>query len=219
MGDVALVPQRDILQRRGDVAAHHAREAGQVLGQHRVALVRHRRRALLARARNIPRPPALRCAADGGFRSRAARSTTAITPSVAKNIAWRSRGITWVETGSTVRPSFSATCASTRGSILAKVPTAPEIAQVAISARAATSRARLRANSACACASFSPKVTGSAWMPWLRPIVGVSLCSIARRLSTASNASRSASSRSAASRQLHGEAGVEHVATTSSPDA
>jgi hypothetical protein len=29
-------------------------------------------------------------------------------------------------------------------------------------------------------ASFSPKVTGSAWMPWLRPMVTVSLCSIAR---------------------------------------
>ncbi len=27
----------------------------------------------------------------------------AITPSVAKNIAWRSRGITWVETGSTAQ--------------------------------------------------------------------------------------------------------------------
>ena len=33
----------------------------------------------------------------------------AITPRVAKNIAWRSRGMTWVETGSTVRPIFSAT--------------------------------------------------------------------------------------------------------------
>ena len=58
----------------------------------------------------------------------------AMTPSVAKNMAWRSRGMTWVETGSAVSPSFSATCASTRGSILAKVPTAPEMAQVAISA-------------------------------------------------------------------------------------
>ena len=72
----------------------------------------------------------------------------AITPNVAKNIAWRSRGITCVETGSTVRPSFFATCSSTRGSMFAKVPTAPEMAQVAISARAATSRALLRANSA-----------------------------------------------------------------------
>jgi hypothetical protein len=33
----------------------------------------------------------------------------AITPRVAKNIAWRSRGITWVETGSILRPSFAAT--------------------------------------------------------------------------------------------------------------
>jgi hypothetical protein len=49
----------------------------------------------------------------------------AITPSVAKNIACRSRGMTCVEIGSGVRPSFSQTCSSTAGSILAKVPTAP----------------------------------------------------------------------------------------------
>ena len=41
--------------------------------------------------------------------------------------------MTWVETGSALRPICSATYSSTRGSILAKVPTAPEIAQVAIS--------------------------------------------------------------------------------------
>ena len=58
----------------------------------------------------------------------------ATTPSVAKYMAWRSRGMTWVETGSTASPICSATYSSTRGSILAKVPTAPEIAQVAISA-------------------------------------------------------------------------------------
>ncbi len=68
-------------------------------------------------------------------------SDEATTPRVAKNIAWRSRGMTWVETGSGVRPICSATYCSTRGSILAKVPTAPEIAQVATSARAATRRA------------------------------------------------------------------------------
>ena len=60
-----------------------------------------------------------------------------MTPSVAKNIAWRSRGMTWVEIGSGVRPSSLATCSSTAGSMLAKVPTAPEMAQVAISSRAA----------------------------------------------------------------------------------
>ena len=52
--------------------------------------------------------------------------------------------MTWVETGSAASPSFSATCSSTCGSMLAKVPTAPEMAQVAISARAATRRSRLR---------------------------------------------------------------------------
>ena len=81
--------------------------------------------------------------------STARRSTDeAMTARVAKYAACRSRGITWVETGSKVSPSFSATYSSTRGSILAKVPTAPEIAQVATSARASSRRFRLRANSA-----------------------------------------------------------------------
>ncbi len=46
-------------------------------------------------------------------------------PASQKNAAWRSRGITWVETGSAARPSFAATYSSTRGSTWAKVPTAP----------------------------------------------------------------------------------------------
>ena len=91
-------------------------------------------------------PTSVRCRWRISVASRS--SELATTPSVAKNIAWRSRGITWVETGSTASPIFFATCASTRGSTLAKVPTAPEMAQVAISARACTSRARARANSA-----------------------------------------------------------------------
>jgi hypothetical protein len=72
----------------------------------------------------------------------------AMTPSVAKNIAWRSRGITWVLIGSGRRPSFSQTCSSTAGSMLANVPTAPEIAPVAISQRAFSSRFLLRSISA-----------------------------------------------------------------------
>ena len=101
----------------------------------------------------------------------------AMTPSVAKNMAWRSRGMTCVETGSGDRPSFSATYSSMRGSILANVPTAPEMAQVAISSRAAIRRLRARWNSAWKVASLMPNVVGSAWMPWLRPMVSVSLCS------------------------------------------
>ena len=56
--------------------------------------------------------------------------------------------ITWVETGSTASPICFATCSSTRGSMLAKVPTAPEIAQVATSFRAAIRRCLQRSNSA-----------------------------------------------------------------------
>ena len=38
-------------------------------------------------------------------------------------------------------------------------------------------RSSARPNSSYISASFSPKVIGSAWMPWLRPIIGVILCS------------------------------------------
>src|SRR5574337_178022 len=73
------------------------------------------------------------------------RSTEdATTASAAKKAAWRSRGTIWVEIGSTFSPSFSATCASTLGAMLAKVRTAPERAQGAISARAADGLGQLR---------------------------------------------------------------------------
>ncbi len=45
--NVALVPERNVLQGRGHVAAHHAGEAGDVLAQHGIALVGHGGRALL----------------------------------------------------------------------------------------------------------------------------------------------------------------------------
>ncbi len=51
--DVALVPERDVLQRRRHHAAHQPGKAGEVLAQHRVALVRHGRRALLARREEL----------------------------------------------------------------------------------------------------------------------------------------------------------------------
>ncbi len=105
-----------------DGAAHHAGEPRQVLGQHRVALVRHRRAALLAGGEELLR---LRTSVRCRWRISVARFSieAATTASAAKNMAWRSRGITCVETGSTARPSFLATCSSTRGSTLAKVPT------------------------------------------------------------------------------------------------
>ncbi len=71
-----------------------------------------------------------------------------MTARVAKKAAWRSRGMIWVEMGSAARPILPATYSSTKGSILANVPTDPEMAQVAISRRAASRRFRLRRNSA-----------------------------------------------------------------------
>ena len=47
--DIPLVPQRDILHRRGNGAAADAGETGQVFRQHGIAFVRHCRRPLLAR--------------------------------------------------------------------------------------------------------------------------------------------------------------------------
>ena len=47
VADVALVPQRDVLDRRLRVAAQHSRQPGDALGRDRVALVRHRARPLL----------------------------------------------------------------------------------------------------------------------------------------------------------------------------
>ena len=48
MRDIALVPQRHVLKGRHHRRAHQAGKARQVLGQHRIALVRHGARALLA---------------------------------------------------------------------------------------------------------------------------------------------------------------------------
>ena len=96
------------------------------------------------------------------------------------------------------KPHLLGDMASTRGSTWAKVPTAPEIAQVATSLRAApAARARGKIRHK-ATASLSPNVVGSAWMPCERPMVGVSLYSRARRSSASSSASTSAMRRSAA---------------------
>jgi hypothetical protein len=48
MRNVTLVPERHVLECRRYRAPHHAGEAGQILAEHRIALVRHRRTALLA---------------------------------------------------------------------------------------------------------------------------------------------------------------------------
>ena len=54
-------------------------------------------------------------------------------------------------------------------------------------------------------------MVGSAWMPWVRPIVGVILCSKARRLSAAQHLVDVCDQQVGGAHELHVEAGVEHV--------
>jgi hypothetical protein len=98
-------------------------------------------------ARNTLRLPAPRCAACGGLRGDvldgrrddAQRGEEHRVPVARDDLRGDRLG---------PRPSFSQTCSSTAGSILAKVPTAPEIAPVATSLRAFRGDSRLRSISA-----------------------------------------------------------------------
>src|SRR5512135_2446591 len=110
---------------------------------------------------------------------------------VAKTSACRSRWITWVEAGAGVSRSFRQTYSSTKGSMLAKVPTAPEIFPTEITSRARTRRAMSRRTSSAHSAIFHPNVTGSAWMPCVRPIITVPRCSRARLFRTSKTPSAS----------------------------
>jgi hypothetical protein len=51
--EFALVPERDVLERRRGVGADEPREADDLLAPNRVALVRHRRRTLLPLAERL----------------------------------------------------------------------------------------------------------------------------------------------------------------------
>ena len=119
----------------------------------------------------------------------AKRSSPAPASAIAESSsAWRSRGTTWVETGSPSRPSPSSTRASKSGPSEAYVPTAPEIAPVAACSKARSRRSALRWASSAKPASLSPKLVGSAWTPWVRPTHSVSACALACSASAAASA-------------------------------
>jgi hypothetical protein len=114
--------------------------------------------------------------------------------------------------GAGVKPSFLQTNASTRGERCALVPTAPESFPTATTSRTVSKRRSARPNSSCISAIFKPNVVGSPWMPWLRPMHGVNLCSFARRAMTGKSFFTSAIKDVRALHHLHGVAGVAHVA-------
>gem|GEM_PF-5335061 len=105
-----------------------------------------------------------------------------------------------VETSTGVSPSLRQTNSSTSGGTLACVPTAPEIFPTATCSRASSRRRSALRVSATQPASLKPKVVGSAWMPWVRPIITVSLCLTACLERAASSFSKSLRIRATASR-------------------
>ncbi len=143
-------------------------------------------------------PTSLRCQCRTLVARRSIPAAT--SASAAKYAAWRSRATTCVATVSGSSPRAASACLSMAGDRWAYVPTAPAILPTAISRRAASSRARPRAISAWCPARARPNVTGSAKMPWLRPIIGVVACSRARSRRAARSLSHRSSSLSAASR-------------------
>ena len=89
--------------------------------------------------------------------------------------ACRSRCRICVEIFAGFSPSFVQTYFSTNGSRCACVPTAPESWPTRTISRAASNRASARPNSSTISAILRPNVIGSAWMPCVRPIIGVYL--------------------------------------------
>src|SRR5256886_16024793 len=55
MADITLVPERRVLQRRQEIAAHHTRKPADALAQDGIALVRHRGAPLLLLAERLER--------------------------------------------------------------------------------------------------------------------------------------------------------------------
>jgi hypothetical protein len=95
--------------------------------------------------------------------------------------------------------------------MLLNVPTAPLSLHTATDARAARRRTRSRSTCSAHSATLAPNVVGSAWMPWVRPIITVSRCSRASSTRVRSSSVAAAISRSHASRIIQHHA----VSTTS----
>ncbi len=110
-----------------------------------------------------------------------------------------------------VRPRAEHTCASTRGSMLEKVPTAPDSLPTATRSRAARRRCTSRSTWRAQSANLAPKVVGSACIPWVRPVTGTSMDSRARALHTRTSPAAASTRRSAAPGQRGAQGRVDHV--------
>ena len=211
--DVALVPERDVLERRRRVAAHHAREARERSRSATGCACAASPTSPSGPSRTPPRPRAPRCARGGGTRPRPARSPRRPAPARSR----RRRG------GRAARPASRPTrsrCRGARrppaprpGSRCAKVPTAPEILPTAASSMRARQPRRAR--------GAAPRGTRAAsgrrwWAP--RGCRGCGRrtaccwCSSARRAQRGERGVAVGEQQVAGGADLQRERGVDHVA-------
>ena len=143
------------------------------LGDDRVALVRHRRRALLAGAERLLRPRAPRCGRGGGSRARSVRARTR------RGRAWTGAPHAGREARSASRPAPARDRGARRRSARARDRSRntcrrlPRASRPASRRAPARTRARSRSSSNAQPASFSPNVVGSACTPCVRPMQSV----------------------------------------------
>ena len=201
--DVALVPERDVLEPGLQVAAQHPGEPAQLLATSPGCACAASRSSPSARRRGTaPRPRAPRCAGGGGSRARTTRRVAPTDAHAYSTSAWRSRASTWVA-GTGVRPSVLAHVALDRGiDVGVRADRARQLADRDRVARPARSRSRSRRTCSAQSASLAPNVVGSAWMPWVRPTIGVSRNSRARVAIAASSAAAAPSMQVDGPRQL-----------------
>ena len=169
------MPQRDVLEARLRVGAQHARQAGHLLGFDRVALVRHRARALLPGGERLadlgdlgPREVAQldrkALQASSRKRDRAQQLGVAVArDDLRRNLLARQAEPTehaFLELGRGrgVRPDGAGDRADAH--LRERALQAPRVA-------VGLERER---------ASLMPNVVGSAWTPWVRPAHSVSRC-------------------------------------------
>ena len=189
VGDVALVPQRDVLERGLGVAAQHAREARDALADDRVALVGHRARALLARAERLLDLAHLRALQVPDLGREALEAGARERDGAARSSAWRSRGTTCVETGSRASPSrVEHACLVVGPERRRRFRPRRRSRRSRPGRRRAPAAPRCGAASSAKPASLSPNDVGSACTPWVRPTHSVPACSRARSASAAASA-------------------------------
>ena len=194
------------------VAAQEPGQAGDPLGQDRVALVGHRRAALLAGPERLLEladlgvlevpdlgREALQGAAGDGDRGEQRRVAVALDDLGRDRVDGAGRD----RPAPPPRDPGRGGCTCRPG---------PEILPVAISSTAAASRVRSRSSSKAQPASFSPSVVGSACTEWVRPIITVPASARARATRAAMSASQSATRRSAGGLELQGQGRVDDVA-------